>query len=177
MRYYSILSFLLLLNLSCSSFKGQLKAEGNYEDAIHNAIMDFSSSRLFKKGSVFKLDYKSLDDNFYYVTIVQDNDNKYLYSKEKKIEENILPSKNLEFNNSLFVWWDVEYLINQEVFNKLNEYKLLKDDEGGWIRYLDIVTDDSQKGADYFICKNNLLIYKRIINSSGIVSKPTVNCK
>lgn len=175
MKYYSIL-ICLFFNLSCSSYKEQLVSNGTYEEAIQNAIIDFSNTSLFKKGKVFKLHYRSLNDDFHHIMIIEGFENKYLYSKEKKIEENKLPSKCLELNNKLFIWWDDNYIINEEVFLKLEKYNMLKDDEGGWVSVLDPIIDDQKKGADYFICKNNLKIYKRVITNVGTVSVPNLRC-
>lgn len=178
MKHYSILAFVLMLsNFSCSSYKGQLISKGNSEDAIQNAIIDFSSTSLFKKGKVFNLYYKSLNDNHHYIMIIESFENKYLYSKGKKIEENKLPSRCLEYENKLFIWWDDNYIINAENFNKLDKYHMLKDDDGGWLMFTDQIIDDKKKGVNYFICKNNLKIYKRVITSKGVITTPKIKCE
>ncbi|MEZ0007099.1 hypothetical protein ABH942_002477 [Flavobacterium sp. 28YEA47A] len=176
MKYFSILIFTSLFFGGCNSYKTSLISYGNYEDAIQNTIIDFSNTSLFEKGKVFKLHFESLNNDLYHIMIIESFDNKYLYSKEKKIEENKLPSRCFELNNKLFIWWDDNYTIDKEVFSKLEKYSMLEDDKGGWITFLESSIDDKKKGVDYFICKNNLKIYKRIITRIGNIPIPVLEC-
>lgn len=165
------------LSLGCNSYKKQIKSNGDYEDAIHNAVIDFSNTSLFKKGLVFKVYHETIDDELYYIRIIEDFENKYLYSKSKEIEDNKLPSRFYEIENKLFIWWDDNYSINEKTFRLLEKYGMLKDDEGGWVMFLNQIIDEKKKGAIYYFCKNDLRIYKRIITNLGVIPKPEVKCK
>lgn len=176
MNRFIVLLFLLSLNLSCAQLKQQLVSEGDYNDAIKNAIIDFSNTNLYKKGKVFKVNVEYPSEELILVEILEDFENKYLYSKKMKIEENILPSEYYEQNNKLFIWWNNNNTISKEMFSILEKYDMLKDDEGGWINILDPIIDDKKKGAKYFFCKNNLKIYKRIITNLGFIPVPKVKC-
>lgn len=163
--------------INCSTVRSQLKSDGNQDVAIQNAIIDFEKTRLYKDGIVFKVNKKNLDENLIFVEIIEGEENKYLYSMSKPITDNILPSRYFEKNGKLFIWWDDQYKINQEMFDVLKKYNMLKDDEGGWISILDPISDDNKKGAEYFFCKNDLTIYKRFITNVGRTPTPNLKCK
>lgn len=162
--------------INCNTVKSQLKSDENQDLPIQIAIIDFEETRLYKLGKVFKVNKKDLNENLILVDIIEDEENKYLYSLSKPIEDNILPSRYFEKNGKLFIWWDNQYKINQEMFEVLKKYDMLKDDEGGWISILDPISDDSKKGAEYFFCKNDLKIYKRFITNISTTPPPRLKC-
>jgi hypothetical protein len=163
--------------LNCKTNENKFNIDTNHSAFIENAISDFSKTKLFKNGIVFSLKTKQINDEIVLVSIIESNDNKYLYSKEKKIDENKLPSKCFELNNKLFVWWDDNHKIDKVTFDLLAKYNLLQDDENGMILLPDSSIDDNKKGVDYFFCKSDSRKFKRIISNKGFVSVPTINCK
>jgi hypothetical protein len=172
----SFLSLLVFISLGCININGQSSKECNVDKAVQIAILDFQKTNIYKKGKVFNIDIKQIDSNIIYVSFLETEENKYLYSITKPIEENILPSRYIEKDNKLFIWWDDDKKINQEMFDVLKKYNMLKDDEGGWITMLDYAMDDKKKGVNYFICKNNLEVFKRIITNKGNIETPKLKC-
>lgn len=177
MRHYSIFSiFILLLFTGCRTHKIQQKTTGSEEDVILNSINDFSNSHLFKKGKFFIVFCKSINDELFEVSIMEDSENKYIYSKNKKIQENKLPTTSYEISNRLFVWWEKDKLANSKTFYLLQKYDMLKDDEDGQIKYWDPVLIEKRKVTYYYICKNNFSNYQRIVTNRGDI-KHSIICR
>lgn len=172
-KYFFLLVFMFF---GCDSLKGQIQSDDIIEIAIQNAISDFSNTKIYNRGRVFKIIIESSDDCIIRIDIGEDEENKYLYSTSKPAGENILPSRYKEKDNKLFIWWDDNQKVNQAMFDILKKYDMLKDDEGGWINYIDAVMDDRKKGVNYFFCKRNLKEYKRIITNIGNIKYPKLNC-
>lgn len=63
------------------------------------------------------------------------------------------------------------------MFDILKKYNMLKDDEGGWITFLDYTMNDKKKATTYYFCKNNLKEFKRIITNISDINLPKLNCK
>lgn len=162
--------------LSCNPVKSQSTSLTIFDEAIAMAINDFSKTKAFKKGRVFDISYKEINENLIFVSILEIEKNKYLYSITKPIEENILPSRYIEKDNKLFIWWDDNRKIDQEMFNILKKYNMLKDDEGGWIVFLDYSMDDKKKATTYYFCKKNLKEFKRIITNISNDNLPKLKC-
>ncbi len=87
--------------INCNTVKSQLKSDENQDLPIQIAIIDFEETRLYKLGKVFKVNKKDLNENLILVDIIEDEENKYLYSLSKPIEDNILPSRYFEKNGKL----------------------------------------------------------------------------
>lgn len=185
--------FIFLLISGCSSVKsGLIQAGENMQEiAIHNAIVDFSAScSLYKKDSVFSVSFK---DTLYSMTLKKTDDRESWWERDKLYEDvatvtisaspeykflftkstivgskGKLPSRFLVKDHKLFYWFDDNYPLTQEMLDVLWKYNLLQDDDDGWIVMPDNPTNDSQKGADYYFCKNDFTKYKRVVTNIGI---------
>ena len=188
MKYYIII--LAFLVSSCSSWKKGMVTEGNKNDAILNAILDFThSEKLLKQDSVFFIyaedplySYKRLYDgkysyqwvpdipyeNIIKVSISGDSENTYIEKKELS-EYDRIPSRYFIFKEKLFLWYDENQPLTQELIDALKQFNLLKNDDEAVL-----VIDHSKKTAQYYFCKNNLTQYKRKI--SNITSIPRLKC-
>ncbi|MCP1997183.1 hypothetical protein [Flavobacterium sp. HSC-61S13] len=175
MKYLLILMYFFMMG--CTSYKTQLRSNGNYEAAIENSIIDFSKTNLFNHDSVFRIRYKILEENLYFISIIGDSENKFLYSKEKKFEENKLPNRFFIHQNKLFIWSDSNHQSNKEILGVLESRNLIQDEEKYGFYVLDYSIEDDKKGAKYYFCKNNLKKYKRVITNLGIIKTPKLNCE
>ena len=185
--------FLILVIFSlncCASFKNELKQTGDRNDAVQNAIMDFTNNRsLYKKDSVFfisfldtvhKMVLEKLDDRNYrcikgeiyegiVVVSIAASYNQFLLTADTKVgSKGKLPTRHIEKNGKFFFWCDNDYPLTEKTLAVFSKYNLLQDDEGGIIKFPDFIIDDAQKGADYYFCKNNLTKYKKVITNIGI---------
>jgi hypothetical protein len=170
------LFILLLCLIGFLNVNSQSNSNDLYETAIKNILLDFSKTKIYKKGKVFDLKISYLDNELIYISFLENEENKYLYSISKPIEDNILPSSYIEKDGKLFIWWDKTLKVSQDMFDILKKYNMLKDDDGGWIAILDPIMDDNKKGVNYFICKNDFKIYKRIITNKGSIETPKLKC-
>lgn len=167
-----------ILTLSCASFKKQLIKSGGRNEAIQNAILDFSSTNLYHRDTVFSVRASSEDDPL--IVRVGKNSTKLLFTADIKagLKSNVLPSRFVEKGGKLFIWWDDNYPLTEEAIAVFQKYNLFQDDEGGLITVPNFTTDDSKKAAHYYFCKNDLTKYKRVITSIGIgyYDPPKLNC-
>ncbi|MEA4968039.1 MAG: hypothetical protein VB048_07995 [Bacteroidaceae bacterium] len=203
MKIQLIISLSVFLFLSgCSSVKKPTTLIGTNlkEIAINIAIQDFSTNcNLFKKDSVFRVSFEDsvfykgafvrVDEKKYkdgrthqfergdlYEGIVSvgitKSDYQYYYSEEKKDR---LPTRHVIIDGKLFYWWDQNYSITEEMIAVLWKYNRLQKD----LIISNFSTDDSQNGADYYFCKNNLSKYKRVITNIGFgyYNPPKLKCK
>lgn len=197
--------FCLFLLGSCISFKynsfnKELIQTGSGNEAIHNAILDFSHiGKLYIKDSVFSVSFL---DTLYRKVLIKSNDgykwingeinegtiavsiiasyNKFLLTAETKAGgRGKLPSRYVEKDGKLFFWWDNNYPLTEETLAVFNKYHLLQDDEGGKIKFPEFEIDDSRKGVDYYFCRNNLTKYKKVIASKaiGYYEPPKLGCE
>ncbi len=167
--------------------------ENMKEAAIHNAILDFSEKcSLFHKDSVFSVSFKDslyslvlkqtdernfhwVKDRFYEgvvtVSIVAYPNYQFYFSEETKEK---LPSRFAIKDGKMFYWWDDNYPVTEEMLDVLWKYNLLQEE----LLIPEFSTNDSQKSADYYFCKNDLTKYKRVITSRGIglYDPPNLNC-
>ena len=191
-----------MLLLGCSSIKKSTTLIGAdlQEIAINNAIRDFSTKcNLFKKDSVFSVNFE--DSVFSESTLIQVDKEKYkdgrthqwkrgdlldgivsveigssyyqyYYSEETKDK---LPTKYLIIDDKLFYWKDDNYPVTEEIIAVLWRYNILQRD----CIIPDFSSNDSQKGADYYFCKNDLSKYKRIITKVGLgyYQPPKLKCE
>jgi len=179
----------------CCSTKGIVPKVNNNvkERAINAAIFDFSKNcRLFKRDSVFSVSYQDtvyslttertntqtirwVKDRFYdnivAVNILAFADYQFYFSQEN-IKK--LPSRYIIIDRKLFYWWDGNYPVNNEIIEVLRKYNLLQEE----LSIPDFSINDSQKGADYYFCKNNLSRRKRVITSTGFgyYKPPKLRC-
>lgn len=191
-----------LLFLSCFSIKKSTTLLGPnlHEQAIDMAIRDFSTKcKLFKKDSVFSVNLE--DSVFYKVSLVQDNQGtyndgrthqweredlldgimsvgiassyyQYYYSEETKRK---LPTRYVIKDGKLFYWWDENSAVTEEIIAVLWRYNVLQND----CIIPEFSSNDSQKGAHYYFCKNDLSKYKRVLTNIGLgfYKPPQLKCE
>jgi len=198
------LSFLLIsvafLFKSCGSFKKDLFKTGGKEEVIQNAITDFTNtSKLNKKDSVFDV---SFQDTLYRMVLRRINKQngewlvgepyseiksvsisaasmKMLITEDVKVgSKGKLASRYIEKNGNLFYWWDDDFPLTEETLAIFNKYNLLQNDEGGWIKFPDIIGNNSLEAVDYFFCRNDISNYKKIRTKKaiGYYDAPNLEC-
>jgi hypothetical protein len=202
---YKLLAILLLLS-SCSSAKvaatepsRQMTGQELKDSAIYKAIEYFTTNcYLFKEDSIFSVNFAdsvfkknifvsvdrsknngistkvikgSLVEGEIRVGILGENNFKFYCTKDFT---RTLPTRYVIKKGKLFYWRDKNYPITEELISVLRKNNLLEDYDmfpNGF--------DDSKKGADYYFCKNNLSIYKRVISrlAPGGYEPPKLKCK
>ena len=169
-----IISFSVFYLLSCTSFKNELLQDGTNENAVKNAIIDFSNnSNLFKKDKSFTIRIKEVNEGFLGVSILGTNNKVYYFTESN---ENFLPNKCIEYKGKLFYWRDYNSPQDNKVVEKLHSYQLI-DSVPSFASTTGII-DDGKKGMDYFFCKNNFLKYKKVKTSIGLgyYKAPVLKC-
>jgi hypothetical protein len=163
--------------------------EGDKNDAILNAILDFThSEKLLKQDSVFfiyaedplyshkrlyysKYSYRWVPDkpyeNIIKVSISGDSKNTYI-EKNELSEYDRMPSRYFIFKENLFIWYDENQPLTQELIDALKKFNLLKSEDEAMF-----VIDHSKKVTLYYFCKYDLTQYKRRRNSASI---PQLKC-
>jgi len=175
-----LITAILVLCGGCASFKKELIRSGSQNEAIQNAILDFSNtSRLYKIDVVFSVQTGYKGKKVLSVSIGKNNMKMLLTENTKVGSKSTLPSRFVEKEGKLFYWWDNDYPLTEEALAVLHKYNLLQDDKDGTIKFPDFVIDDAQKAAHYFFCKNDLSKYKKVITNKGIgyYDPPKLNCK
>jgi len=195
MKYLILLICVFIF--SCNTWKESLVKEGNQENAIHNAILDFMhTKKLFSQDSVFSI---HIEDPLYSRKLVDVDERTSKWVRDKKYddiigisivgdEEKIYHKEEIEIgsfdkrpsrfvikDNKLFYWYDDNYPLSQETVDVLNQYnKLQKIDS---IADAELVFDDGKKGATYHFCRNDLSRYKKEITTIAMgYDVPNLSC-
>lgn len=174
--------------------------ENLQEVVIKIAIQDFSTKcNLFKKDSVFSVffhdsvfskptlipvnngEYKdgrthqwkkgNLIDGIVSVEIGSNDGYQLYYSEQTKSK---LPTRYIIKDGKLFYWWDKNNIVTEEIIAVLWRYNMLQT----YSIIPDFSIDDSQKGAHYYFCKNDLLKYNRVVTNIGLehYKPPKLTC-
>ena len=179
---------------SCSTWKESLVKKGDYEDAIQNAILDFSQTKkLFKQDLVFYIGvydpfviFKEektswiphiTHDEIIGISIIGGDETLYHKSDVELGKHNDnprIPSRFIIHEEKLFLWYDDTQPITQELVYVLSQFRLVRDNS----EELFMIIDDGKKGTDYFFCRNDLSRYKRVINNIaiGYYKMPKLKC-
>ena len=181
-KYFLILIAILLFFENCGSFKRELIRIGDEENAIKNAILDFTNtSRLYKKSTVFSVSVFVLNNNeeLLVVRIGKNNTKMLLTASTKAGSKGKIPSRYIEQEGKLFFWWDDNYPLTEKTLAVFREYNLLQDDENGRIIFPDSKIDDAQEAVHYYFCKNDLSRYKKVVTNKGVgyYVPPSLNCR
>lgn len=181
MRLHYLLLVLFICSLgSCSPWKKMQISNGNQNDAIKNAVIDFLySPKFFKGDSVFIISIKNINEDILAVSIFGAR-NKIAVITENEIDYSYrgFPTKYFEQDGKLFYWQDSTEKVPIELIDKLS--KMNRIDTSIIAKFIPLrTTDDSQKAVDYYFCKYNLKKYKRIYTKIGIgwYDPPKINCK
>ncbi len=166
----------------CHSGRNITVSGSGQDGAIEAVIMDFSKiRRLYKTDSVFSIQVKHLrnNNNILVVSIIRKGGKLLLKKDYKAGTKGKLPSRYAVKDGKLFYWWDDDITLTEEALAIFGKYNLLQDDENGLIQVPSHILDDSQRGADYYFCKDSPGINQRIITNIGFgyYEPPKLNCK
>lgn len=198
-KKFSLLFFALILItlFNCSSYRNQLVSTGSQNEAILNAIKDFSHTSLYRKNSVFHITFY---DTLYRKILVRESERNYKWINGKPYKDIIainifgqddkhiykltretgigtkgfLPSKYIEKDGKLFIWYDDNIAMDEKTLSILKKYELIAVNEE-----VMITTDEKKKGADYYFCRKDLTKYKKNISNIaiGYYDAPEMECE
>jgi len=178
---YKVIIFIFLLG-GCSSFKKMLTEQGNQNEAVHNAIIDFlnSESTLLKQNNVFSIDIENIGDTVIGISVFGDV-NKLVPTSKNKIgtSQPGFPTKYIEQSGKLFYWYDSRSQITSELINVLSQYKHIDSlNVNGFVGIPSHTLDESKKSTDYYFCKCDLRKYKKVHTSiaMGYYKPPELEC-
>jgi hypothetical protein len=201
-RYIILIALLIFTN---SIMKAQLRqSQGGgmqgYDQFLLTAIKDFSKTKLFKEDSVFHV---NLHDTLYRVAADTISKNHYRSKRGKGYPDIVavdilgfprkylldttidlnnqkaIPSRFIEKNGKLFIWYDGRYPLMDSTIKMLDKYHLIvRGKELDWAKLI-WGTDDSKQAADYYFCRNNSSDFKRKITrmAVGFYDPPHISCK
>lgn len=189
-----------VLSTGCATLKNDFNQSGGLNETVQNAILDFSTTRLYKNDSVFSISYfdtlysMSLDktdpNNYKWVkgdvkkgiaaVGIRPNYNQLLLTADAKVgsKNSKLPTRFTISEGKLFYWWDKDYPLTERALSIYKQYDLLQDDEGGLITVPDFKTNDAQNAVHYYFCEKDLTNYKKVVTSKGIgyYEPPKLTC-
>lgn len=191
-KFSYVVLLICVMILSCSTYRNNLIANGDENQAIENAIIDFSNTnRLYRKHQVFQVEFidtlyrkvhKKIDErNFQWIDgkpyegiiainiVPMTNEFTYLVSDSLN-----LPSRYIENKGKLFFWKDREHKVSDEIIEILNKYKVVSEEELNPI----FVIHESQKAVDYYMCRKDFTKYKKVMTNIaiGYYDAPEVEC-
>ncbi|MCC5943524.1 MAG: hypothetical protein JJT94_01210 [Bernardetiaceae bacterium] len=166
---------------SCTSWKNNLVSNGNPNDAVYNAIIDFVNieKKYVKQDSVFSIYVEDINKNILSVSIFRKINKVSLFTKDEiNYDYRHFPTNFLEIDGKLFYWKDTTKSVSQEVVDKL--YLMSRVDTVIYQKKLsERIIDDAQKGVDYYFCKSDLTQYRKVRTSTAVggYNTPKINCK
>ncbi|GEM_PF-1990593 len=177
--------------ISCTTTRVSDTKGKHTDDPIEVAIADYAkTSKQFKKEKVFVV---TRYDTLYKIELVKSDSQVYkwvrgqiydrilavnIISGNKQFSAKMCPTHALEIRGKLFYWWEEGVAPTSETMNLLSKYNLIQTDIDSRTSLPERLTDDSQKGADYFFCRNNIYKYK-VVNTTkaiGYYEPPYVGC-
>jgi hypothetical protein len=164
---------------SCATWKGGLVANGNQNDAVKNAVLDFlQHNRLIRNDSVFSIIIRNVSQNVFAVGILPEiNKIPVITKNEIDYSYKAFPTNFIEEKGKLFYWKDSTQEESAELIDKLA--KMNRIDTAIFGRYLgERHINDSQKEMDYYFCKSDLKKYKKVYSSIAIgwYDPPVLEC-
>lgn len=176
-RFYLI--YILLL-CSCTTLKDNMIVNGNENDAILNAIFDFThtENRLLKEDRTFLVSIDNVEDNIV-VGIIGDPNTILLITEENgSYSYRAFPTMLVETKGRLFFWYDKSKNVTDTIINTLYKHNFV--DTMVVNAYIpDRIINDTKKGAVYYFCKNDLSNYKKTASSTltKYYKPPKLKCK
>lgn len=149
--------------------------------AIQIAVKDFLHYRkLIKQDNVFSIRITNVNDNILGVSITGTT-NKLLPTPETKIgtSKKGFPTMYIIEGNKLFYWYDSTKNITTDLIAELSRYKHIDSiNVSGFVGIPSFNRDDRQKGVDYYFCKNNFQVYKKVhtYHAIGWYTPPKISC-
>lgn len=198
-----LIIILSLFISSCKEYKVELQTgKKGVNLARTNIILDFANHRyktpkyyLKKRNGkpfdVFHVYTHVGNKKSYIFTISPENDGYITLGINDtlgKVPASYFPNKFIVINGKLFLWKDNKTPLSKEILQVLNKYKVLdstdiKEHYGmlppGFKDTRLIILDDGLKGADYFVCKNNIRKFRRIYTNRafGYYKNPKIKCR
>jgi len=191
MKKRNLILLLAFLSITgCATWKKTLASSGGANAAIHNAIEDFvRTSKLLKDHDVFQINIWENDefshykfaDNILVVGVLGNPIRKIYVLPENTIGSysDFFPTDCVVKGDKFFYWNNPEKPITQEFIDVFTKYMVLDSlfiyGHGEYSSF----TDDSQKGVDYYFCKDDFTNYKKNTGriASGSYEPPKVKCK
>jgi len=171
--------FIITLSCSCAPWKEGLKASGNYEVAVNNAIIDYlNTSKINREFNVFQI-FTVFKKNLVGIGINGDTGKWQLGDIKVGDNNKYFPTRFKVVKGKLFYWSDSTVIVTKKVINVMKKYNILDT-----IKYPDYVIIPEQTGlyskgeVDYYFCKTNYLKYKKVKStiSVGYYKLPNLNC-
>jgi hypothetical protein len=201
MRY---VIFTMVLTFACFTIKAQLSQAkvSNIKEsdrAIPIAVHDFLKTKLIKKDSVFIV---TLYDTLYHAAVDTISKNSYAYKRGQAYPNIVavdiigwpdkffldttvdlsnqkgIPSRFIELNGKLFVWWDTHYQLMDSAIQIFDKYHIIgRGGHNDWYKFMP-GTDDAKKSGQYYFCRTNLSVYRKKITNIAIggYDPPNLNC-
>ena len=203
MRKVINVEFLVLMFClcACSVYNLELyQGNGGIEQARLNVITDFAytyktpkynlKQRKGKPYNVFWVFDKKLNGDVHVFSIIPENDDCITISINDslgKVPISYFPNRFKMRNDKLFLWKDSITPLKEDIVNIVNEFGLLDSidvkRELGLLPYdfedtRMVIIDDKLKGVDYFVCLNNVEIYKKIFTNKSFkfYKNPKLKC-
>ena len=179
MKTAAVFIISLLALLRCASTKPSSEITGRTSNAVEIAIQDFvKSSKLAKTNNAFSIGIDSINNDILGVSITPSN-------AEILINKEIIagtfgptPSQYREVDNKLFYWQDYKYPLTDDALKMYEQYNLIDYDSTGLQVLPEFTIDDSQRGAHYYFCRDNYLVYKKVTTNiaMGYYDTPKLDC-
>lgn len=180
---YKLFIGLIILSFCCSAIKDSDNNANLRNEAIIIAIEDFlDNCSLQKTDNAFEANVYIENDDILVLGISGTYGFKIYPSSKDTIgaETRIFPSHYIERNNKLIYYWvDSINVLTEEIVKVLAKYNQIDSSYVNYENaYPDYLLDESIKGADYYFCKNDLSIYKRVVTriAMGWYDPPKLNC-
>lgn len=176
---YLLLANTIYFLVSCTPWKSKLSSTGKRDEAIQNAVLDFThTDKLREKYSTFSVRTDALSEAVIGVGIAGNLNKWYVISTgQGEYSYRAIPENYYLDKDRLYVWYDSTKAPNQQLISLLSKRGLIDTVINGQIG--EFRTDDGKKAAHYYFCKSNLRIYKKIHTSRGMgwYAPPVVKCK
>ncbi|HEY0055690.1 MAG TPA: hypothetical protein VGB63_10060 [Pedobacter sp.] len=182
----SIIVITLLFSSCLSTQKGLVQGKGSYEDALHNAIVNYTNKKSdFKAFEIF--DFTDFTKDFYCFKIVPYPD-KVILDTTKVIgnpPKYGFPTAHKIFDNKIFMWQKEGEMVTEDVVNALaarnlldSTYVLVKQRKLPNGSSPTLTINESIKGTYYFICKKELTKMKKLSTAYRLKPEqyPRFNC-
>ncbi len=159
--------------------KDDLKANGNYEVAINNSIIDYLNTyRLNNEFNIFHV-IKISNENIIGVSINGGTNKWQLDDIKVGDKRKYFPSRFKEIDGKLFYWSDLTSVVRDGIIHIMKKYKILDAIKYPNYFILDETGHYSKGEVDYYFCKTNYLKYKKVKTtiSIGYYKPPNLNCK
>ncbi|MDO7886563.1 hypothetical protein [Hymenobacter cheonanensis] len=159
---------LCVLLTECASWKSSLVSQGSRNEAIQNAIIDFThSDKLYQKDNLFWVHTVSINDSILAVGIFGTSHKFQIYKDKSKYDYKAIPTGYLQQKDKIFYWDDSTKQVDEKLVRLLASKNLTDTIPAGQFYHVPI-GDESKKAANYFFYKGNLKRYRRVHTSLAL---------